>query len=415
VSAATYRAVLAVPGLARLVGGSQLARVGQAMGSVVLILFVLAHYGSAGLAGLAVFLSVFPGLMVSPVAGALLDRRGRVLLITLDYAIAGVGIGSLGLLSLAGALPAGLLLAICAVSSLTTALSNTGTRSLFPVLVPRELWDRANAIDSSGYVVALVIGPALGGVLVAAAGGQWALIGTGLVYALAALVVAGVRDLPASAARRAGGLLEDARLGVLYVMRSPSLRGLAIALSVSNLGFGIFIVALPLRVLDHLGGGPGEVGALWAMSGVGGVAGALWAGRYDSEGRERLFLGGGMLVAAMGLVLVLLASNVAVAGVGMALIGAGNGPVDIGLFSLRQRRTDKRWVGRAFAVSMSLNYCGMPIGSAIGGQLAGRSVTAALVVAIAIVVGSSVLPGLIIPAAEEVAEAPLPSRARAVR
>jgi hypothetical protein len=65
----------------------------------------------------------------------------------------------------------------------------------------------------------------------------------------------------------------------------------------------------------------------------------------------------------------------------MVLIGAGSAPLDVGLFALRQRRTDPAWFGRAVAVSMSLNYAGQPIGSALAGPIVQRSVPLALAAA----------------------------------
>ena len=50
----------------------------------------------------------------------------------------------------------------------------------------------------------------------------------------------------------------------------------------------------------------------------------------------------------------------------MALMGLVSGPMDVAMFTVRQRRTDPAWMGRAFAISMSLNFSGYPIGSAIG-------------------------------------------------
>jgi hypothetical protein len=51
------------------------------------------------------------------------------------------------------------------------------------------------------------------------------------------------------------------------------------------------------------------------------------------------------------------------------------------MFSLRQRATEPRWFGRAFAVSMNLNFSGFPIGSAIAGQLITHSILITFLVA----------------------------------
>ncbi|HLZ96223.1 MAG TPA: MFS transporter, partial [Candidatus Dormibacteraeota bacterium] len=138
--------------------GLVLGRIGGQMVAVALVLFVLARYHSPQLAGVTAFLTIFPGLVVSPLAGALLDRHGRTRLVVLDYAIAAVSVGLIGLLSAERLLPAPLLLAIVGVASLTNPLSSTGARSLFPVLAPPALWERANALDSSSYVFSTLVG-----------------------------------------------------------------------------------------------------------------------------------------------------------------------------------------------------------------------------------------------------------------
>ena len=66
----------------------------------------------------------------------------------------------------------------------------------------------------------------------------------------------------------------------------------------------------------------------------------------------------------------------------MAIQGFLNGPMDVALFTLRQRRTDPAWMGRAFAVSMALNFVGYPFGAAIGGALVGLGVAVPLGVAV---------------------------------
>lgn len=91
-------------------------------------------------------------------------------------------------------MPAPLLVLIAAVSSLTSILSHTGLRSLFPILVPRPLWERVNAMDSNGYLVAVILGPPLAAGLVALAGAPVALIVIGVAFGLAAVALVGVRD-----------------------------------------------------------------------------------------------------------------------------------------------------------------------------------------------------------------------------
>jgi hypothetical protein len=83
------------------------------------------------------------------------------------------------------------------------------------------------------------------------------------------------------------------------------------------------------------------------------------------------------------------------------VLGAANGPLDIALFTLRQRRTDPAWFGRAFAVSMSLNYAGSPIGSGLAGPLVAWSLDAALWFAVIVSLVAALFPLLWVPARDE--------------
>ena len=376
----SYRALLRVPSMARIVAGMQIARIGQSMVSVAMVLFTLTAYHSAELAGVVTFVAIVPGMLVSPIAGALLDRHGRSRLVLVDYAVAGLSLALIGGLALAGALPVWALLLIAGVSSLTAPLSSTGLRSLFPLLVPVPLWERINAVDSMGYVVATIVGPPLAGVVVGLWGGPAAMVVIALTYAIAAIVLIGIPD-PRTDVASTGRLLVDAWQGLVYTWRNPTLRALGFSISAINLSGGVTTIVIPLIVLDRLHQGPATVGTVFAVMGVGGGVAALVFGRMNSAGRERRMLALPMLASAAALLL-LLPEQLALMVASMTLIGLFNGPMDIGMFTLRQRRTDPAWMGRAFAVSMSFNFVGFPIGSAIAGWLAARSIEGAVVFAV---------------------------------
>ncbi len=81
----------------------------------------------------------------------------------------------------------------------------------------------------------------------------------------------------------------------------------------------------------------------------------------------------------------------------MLLFGLLNGPLDIALFTIRQRRTDPAWMGRAFAVSMAFNFMGYPFGAIIAGALATDSLPAALVLSVVACLVAGVLAFRLIP------------------
>ena len=80
-----------------------------------------------------------------------------------------------------------------------------------------------------------------------------------------------------------------------------------------------------------------------------------------TEGQERRLI----LIPALGFVfstaILLWPGSIVPIALSMAATGLLNGPLDIAMFTLRQRRTDPAWMGRAFTVSMNLNFSGFPI------------------------------------------------------
>jgi MFS family permease len=376
--APSYRRLLAIDGFRPLIASALLSRTALTMSTVVFVLFALGRYRSPSIAGLTVFLLIFPGLLLSPVNGALLDRFGRVRMMVLDFGVAAGGVLLVALLARAGVLGVAWLLLIVGATSLTSTLSAAGARSLFPLVVPRDLWERANAADVLCYGASAVTGPALAGVLVGLAGAADALPAIAVLYAAAAVLLLRIRE-PRVDRPRAAGVLRDALAGVRYVVSRPSLRWLAVTMCLLNIGWGIVTVALPLEVLS-LHGSAGLVGALFAVQGLVGVPAALVGGRLDTRGRERPLMA--FCFATVGCAtLLLLIPTLAALFPALALVGAADGPLNVALFSLRQRRTDPAWFGRAFAISISLNYSGTPVGAALAGPLAGHGTAIAILVA----------------------------------
>jgi MFS family permease len=382
----------------------QIARIAQSMISIVMILFALQRYNDPSLAGLVAFASIFPGLLISPIAGALLDRHGRVRLIILDYIVVTVTLGLIAALSLTDHLPAPLLVAIVTVTAVTGPLSSSGLRSLFPLMVPEPLWERVNAVDSNGWVVATVVGAPMGAVVAKLLGFEVAMIGIAVAYASAAVVMIGAPD-PRTDVASTGNLMRDAWLGLVYTWNNRTLRGLAVSLSALNLSGGVVQIVVPVLILKHLGLGDEVVGYMFGLSGLFGIVSAFVAGRIETEGRERRMI----LIPCVGFAfttaILLWPGSLLPIAMSMALAGLLNGPLDIALFTLRQRRTDPAWMGRAFTISMNLNFSGYPIGAAVTGVMISIwPIEFALVFGLVTNLAAIVLGYALIPRGDEAAE-----------
>jgi predicted MFS family arabinose efflux permease len=136
------------------------------------------------------------------------------------------------------------------------------------------------------------------------------------------------------------------------------------------------------------------------------MASALFFGRMDSRGREWKLLVWPILAMAPTVAILLLAAGqsafvplgVLLLVIESLIVGFLYGPMDIALFTVRQRRTDPAWMGRAFAVSMAFNYLGLPVGAALAGILADRSIeTAILVLGVGGALAAAAAAALLIP------------------
>ena len=391
----SYRALLNVPFLGRALIGMQLVRICQSMIGVALVLFSLTRYGSPALAGLVTFASLMPGLLISPIGGALLDRHGRTRLIRLDLIIGVASLALIAVLAFADRLPAELLIVIASISSLTGPLGATGMRTLFPLMVPPNLWERVNAVDSNGYVIASIIGPPLAALMVGTVGGPAAFMSIALVLAISVVVLAPVPE-PAAEVTTSGALLMDAWHGLQYTWRNRTLRTIGLSITTLNIGGGMVSIVVPLLVLDRLHLGSTAVGLVFALQGVVGVGAGLWAGRIDMRGREARLFAAPMIgfVPAFALLLIPGLGPILLS---MVIMGLLNGPMDVAMFTLRQRRTDTAWMGRAFAISMAFNFAGWPIGAAIAGVLSTVSIELAIGVGVVAAAAGTLMAWRLVP------------------
>jgi len=145
---------------------------------------------------------------------------------------------------------------------------------------------------------------------------------------------------------------------------------------------------------------------IWGAMGAAGLVSALLTGRISTHGRERQLMVAAIVVSAAAMALLPFAGAVSIVIAALVIVGMANGPFDVVLFTLRQRRTEPAWFGRAFAISMSVNWIGSPIGSALAGPVIAWSLDAALWAAVAIALFSALFPIVAVPARDETAAQP---------
>src|SRR5206468_7403144 len=171
-----------------------------------------------------------------------------------------------------------------------------------------HLWERVNAIDSTGYVIATIVGPPLAAGLVALFGGPVTFIVIGISYGCAAFVIAGTPE-PSLEMVTTGRLLADARQGLAYTWRNRTLRGLGFSISTLNLANGTLTIVVPLLVLQRFHLGQTIVGFVFALQGLSVVISAVIFGRHDTRDRERTMLAIPMMIMGGAIAMLLFREN----------------------------------------------------------------------------------------------------------
>jgi len=246
-------------------------------------------------------------LLFGGVASDRFERR-RVM-IAADL-LRGLAVGTFGLLSLVGALELWHVMVIAAAFGAGTAFFGPAFDAVVPDLVPGDLLTQANSLDQFVRPAAWrMLGPALGGWLVAVLGPGVAFLIDAGTFAVSVLCLLAMHPVPvASATDREGSVLRQIREGFGYVRSQTWLWGTLVAATFAYLAFlGPTEVLLPFVVKNEMEGSAADLGLIFALGGVGAMASAIVMGNRAVPTRNMTFI-----------YLVWTASTLTVAGYGLA-------------------------------------------------------------------------------------------------
>ena len=332
-----------------------------------------------------------PVFLVGLPAGALADivDRRRLLLVTQSWMLAAAAL--LGVLTLTGATTPWILLALTFVLGLGASLNLPAWQASMPDLVPRADLPSALALNGISVNIARAIGPAMGGLLIAAAG-------TGAVFLLNAVSFIGVLAVLMRWRRAAGpslmpteGLAGAIRAGARYVRYAPRFRAVLVRTGMFILCGSALWALLPLVARRELGLGALGYGVLLGCVGSGAVLGAIVLPRARAALSADALVNGATVLFALAVAapvltrrVPLVAAAMGVGGIGwIALMSSFNTAAQLALPS---------WV-RARGVSMYFLVFqgGMASGSALWGTLATHTsdAVALLVAALGLVAGTA--------------------------
>jgi MFS family permease len=317
-----------------------------------------------------------PYLLFGLLAGVYVDRhRRRPVLIGSDLG-RGVLLAAIPVLAAFGALNIPVLAALLIPFGVLSLLNDGADQSFVPAVVGPAALNSANARLQQSSSAAQTTGPLLGGGLVAAIGAPLSMLVDAVSYVVSGLIVATIRVAEPEPARTDRHLWTEMREGMAWVYRHRMLAPMAITTHVWFVFNSMFNTVFVVFALNEAGIGSFWLGAAYACSGIGGLAGTQWSG----AAARRWGAGPAVVVAQflfpVAFILVVLAPHGVAAVVlieaGMLVFGLAVGlgsPIEL---TYRQSITPDRLQGRMNSTIRSFNWGLVAVGAPVGGILADR-------------------------------------------
>jgi MFS family permease len=356
--------------------GQSVSLVGTWMTRIATSWLVYRLTGSALLLGLVGFAGQIPSFLLAPFAGVLVDRWNRHRLLVVTQVLAMIQSAALAILALSGVITIWHVLLLSLFQGLINAF-DMPARQAFVVEMVESRADLANAIalNSSMVNAARLLGPAIGGALIAAVGEGWCFAFDALSYLAVIASLLLMRLAPrAERARPAahGRVLAELRQGLAYVTGSAPIRSILLLLAVVSLVGMPYTVLMPIFASQILHGGPHTLGFLMGATGVGALGGAVYlASRRSVLGLGRLIplmsalFGAGLIGFALSRSLWLSLALLVATGAGfMVQMAASN--------TLLQTLVDDDKRGRVMSFYTMAFMGTAPFGSLFAGGLAHR-------------------------------------------
>lgn len=341
-----------------------------------LTIWIFEKTGSATALGLQQVFFITPFLLLSPIAGAMVDRHNRKLMMMVSDLGAGLVTVAFLLLQAAGRLEVWHLYVGAVIAGLGNCFQWPAYSAAITTMVSKEQYGRANGMMSLVEMGPGVLAPLLAGALLPLIGltGVMTIDVVTFLVAIAALLVVHIPQPPASEeGRRAaqGSLLQDAAYGFRYIFRRPSLLGLQLTFFFGNLFSGIAMTVLAPMLLSRTGNDEGALGLALSAGAVGGVVGgALMSAWGGFKRRVHGVLLGWVWSGLFGLVLVGLGRDLTAWAVFMFVGALPFAVVNGSNQAIWQAKVAPDVQGRVFAARRLIAWLTNPISPIIGGVLA---------------------------------------------
>jgi hypothetical protein len=369
----------------KLWAATTLSLFGDFFSYIALAWLVLQLTGSSLALGTVLVVQALPRAVLMAVGGALADRLSPRLTMLGSMALRAAVVAPLAVLVLTGRVRMWEVYAMAVVFGVVDAFFMPARQSILPKVVADHELEPGNAVLNVTAQISVIIGPVLGGVIVAVFGTGWAFAGDAACFALGFLLILwlpAARRATAGAAHPDGGLGGQIAAGFRYAWADVGLRVTLIVIAVVDFAAnGALGVGLPTLAHGRFAAGATGFGILFGAWGVGATAGALGAGFVPPPKRFGWLIVGLCVWLGIGITGVGLVPSLVPAALLMGFSGISTGVVNTYAISWLQRRTDPAMQGRVMSLVMLASMGLTPVAYAASGAIANLNPTLLFVIA----------------------------------
>jgi MFS family permease len=351
----------------RLWSGQVLSAFGGQLTFVAVMFQVWDQTSSAAWTGAVGLAQAVPLIVPGLFAGALADRleRRRIYLVTVcgQLLVASVMASQL----VVGRVPVGVLLGLIAVQAAFGAAAGPVARTVLPQLLARDQLAAGIALNRIGFQAAMLLGPALGGLIV----GVW---GVGVCYLIDAVTflaaLYGVLGLPRmriESVVKPG--LRGVWAGLTFIAATPVIRGALITDLAATL-LSMPISLFPVINAERFGNNPRTLGLFLTSIAVGGVVASLFSGSFTRLPRHGVVMLSGSAGWGIALLLFAFAPAAWLAFAFLAVAGAADTVAVVSRSTIVQLHTPTELLGRVSAAEQIVGQAGPDLGNLRGGVVA---------------------------------------------
>jgi Transmembrane secretion effector len=369
----------------KLWAATTLSLFGDFFSYIALAWLVLQLTGSSLALGTVLVVQALPRAVLMAVGGALADRLSPRVTMLGSMALRAAVVAPLAVLVITGRVRMWEVYGIAVVFGIVDAFFMPARQSILPKVVADHELEPGNAVLNVTAQASVILGPVLGGVIVAVFGIGWAFAGDATFFVLGFLLILWLPSAARTAAgvaHRDGGLRGQIAAGFRYAWADVGIRVTLIVIAVVDFAAnGALGVGIPTLAHGRFATGAAGFGILFAAWGVGATAGALGAGFVPPPKRFGWLIVGLCVWLGIGITGVGLVPSLVPAALLMGFSGISTGVVNTYAVSWLQRRTDPAMQGRVMSLVMLASMGLTPVAYAVSGVVADVNPTLLFVIA----------------------------------